>query len=132
MRDFVPVRSRDEEGVRAKSSAPKSGEVGRMPSHQASGAGRRARLPFCTKFRKRCCCLEAASVSSIVTKRVGFVRCERCTSPGDTAFQAAYVDLSSDKERSGLSPLRAYAHQKRARRGTFGHAARLSLKLCLI
>jgi len=27
------------------------------------------------------------------------LRCGRCTSPGDTAFQAAYADLSSDKER---------------------------------
>jgi hypothetical protein len=26
---------------------------------------------------------------------------ERCTSPGDTAFQAAFADLSSDKERLG-------------------------------
>ncbi len=25
----------------------------------------------------------------------------RCTSPGDTAFHAAYADLSSDKERLG-------------------------------
>ena len=26
----------------------------------------------------------------------------RCTSPGDTAFHAAYADLSSDKERLGF------------------------------
>src|SRR6202162_3171725 len=62
---------------------------------------------FCSKSESGAGSGGGPSILALRLDESAWVRFRRCTSPGDTAFQAAYADLSSDKERLGFGILRA-------------------------